>query len=65
MIEKPPVGVKPKWMLDEERIYELFDAIMRYKKSGAAIPFEWIDELTNLLLDLKHIYSTANENKKP
>lgn len=40
--EKPPFGVKPRYLLDEERINELKEAIGRFLESNWPIP----DEIT-------------------
>ena len=42
--KKPPLGLKPKWLHDEERKEEVINAIKRYLKSGRKIPNKWIKE---------------------
>ncbi len=47
-IDKPPIGLKPKQLHNEERIKEIKSAIERYKGSFYVVPAEWIDELNEL-----------------
>lgn len=52
MIEKrqaPPLGLKPKWIHDAQRIREIFEAMERYSDAEKPIPREWIDELRELV----------------
>jgi len=48
---KPPIGLKPKWLSDEERLNEVIGAIIRYSDVKLKIPFEWIEEY-NEIIDL-------------
>lgn len=45
---KPPLGVKPKFIWDEERIKELKGAILRYIDSNWPIPLEFVEEYNDL-----------------
>jgi len=45
---KPPLGLKPKWVHDDQRKIEILQAIERYNIAGIAIPKEWQEELNNL-----------------
>lgn len=45
---KPPMGLTPKWVREEERIKEVREAIMRYYNSRKKIPIEWIEEYNSL-----------------
>lgn len=45
---KPPLGVKPKWLHDEERKQELKKAIERHLVESEAIPIEWVEEYNEL-----------------
>ena len=49
MSEKPPIGIKPRWKLTEERISEINGALVRYLLAQKEIPHEWIEELSELL----------------
>ena len=46
---KPPIGLKPKWIHEEERKTEILDAMERYSEAGLPIPKEWIEELRELV----------------
>ena len=47
--KKPPVGLRPKYIWERERILEIFDAMRRYSTEEMPIPSEWIDELATLI----------------
>lgn len=46
---KPPLGLKPKWLHDEQRLDEVVAAINRYIEAKKLIPQEWMEEY-NLLI---------------
>jgi|GEM_PF-1552961 len=46
---KPPLGVKPRWLADEERAADLAAAIGRYVDAGIPVPAEWTRELQELI----------------
>jgi len=52
---KPPLGIMPRWRYEEirdiERIQELVDAIIRYRKEGVPCPPEWAQEIADLSAD--------------
>lgn len=54
---KPPLGIKPEWMMKMERIEEIEEAIERYKKANWQIPQIWTHELDEL--------RTQNPSPKP
>lgn len=41
----PPIGLKPKHIHDQERVWEIVSAMSRYCEAGKTIPCEWIREL--------------------
>ncbi len=43
-IEKPPLGLKPKWIHDQQRQDEIMAAINRYLEAGKTPPKEWAAE---------------------
>ena len=43
-MEKPPIGLKPKEIHDQDRAWEIMAAMERYKKAGKTIPVEWQEE---------------------
>lgn len=50
---KPPIGIKPKHIHDEERIRDLSSAAVRYLQARFPIPMEWIEEYNQLLEVIK------------
>ncbi|MCP5063608.1 MAG: hypothetical protein GY936_14270 [Ignavibacteriae bacterium] len=43
-IKKPPLGLKPKWIHDQQRQNEIMAAINRYLEAGKIPPKEWVTE---------------------
>lgn len=56
MAKKPPIGITPRWLLDEEREKEIFDAIKRYQDADYSVPIEWIVELNEITKRLSEFY---------
>lgn len=52
MMPKPPIGVKPRKLVDEERLEELERAIEMYKKSMVPVPQDWYNEWNEIALRL-------------
>jgi hypothetical protein len=48
VIEKPPLGLVPKWVRDEQRREEVQSAIHRYLRDRKPIPPEWVKEYNEL-----------------
>lgn len=46
--EKPPLGLRPRWIVDALRIREILEAMDRYNSAGVPIPTDWSDELNEL-----------------
>ena len=46
--KKPPVGLRPKFIADMERLDEIGAATLRYLNAGVKIPPEWIEEYNEL-----------------
>jgi hypothetical protein len=44
-VEKPPVGLRPRFVVVEERIHEIQEAVKRYVSANKAVPAEWLSEL--------------------
>lgn len=44
-VKKPPLGLVPRFIRDEQRAREIIEAILRYIDNGRPVPHEWIDEL--------------------
>ena len=55
-MNKPPIGITPRWLLDEERATEIEEAIVRYNKADYSIPIEWIQELNEVYERLNKFY---------
>jgi len=45
----PPVGLKPRYIHDSERIDDILCAIERYTDANMSIPKSWIEELRDLI----------------
>jgi hypothetical protein len=63
--EKPPLGVAPKWLFEEERIKDLCRALHEYSQykvdeDTAKLMASWSYELGSRLISVIH-----NENPKP
>jgi hypothetical protein len=48
-VGKPPVGIRPRWLVDEQRVEEITAAMLRYLKAGVPVPNDWILELAEKL----------------
>lgn len=48
-ITRPPLGLVPKWVRDEERLKEIKEAIDRYTAEFKSIPSEWVVEYNSLV----------------
>ena len=55
-VKKPPIGITPRWLLDEERAIEIEQAIARYNEADYSIPVEWIQELNEVYERLNKFY---------
>ena len=55
-IVKPPIGLRPKWVSDKERLNEVRSAIVRYYDAELKIPVEWIEEYNQLIDSTKVQY---------
>jgi len=47
-LEKPPIGLTPKWLRDEQRAAEILAAMGRYVEAGKRIPHAWLKELAEV-----------------
>lgn len=47
--KKPPLGLKPRWIHDSQRVEEILDAIARYTDANMPIPKVWLEELKDLV----------------
>lgn len=49
LIEKPPLGIMPRYIWDESRLTQLEQAIERRIVKVNTIPIEWIEERNELI----------------
>jgi hypothetical protein len=49
MTDKPPVGIAPESLWNEQRMWDIIAAIERYRNAGQNIPGEWIVELWRII----------------
>jgi hypothetical protein len=47
--EKPPLGLKPRKFVDEDRLREVQGAMDRYYYANKPMPLEWITEYNQLV----------------
>ena len=47
-VERSPIGLRPKYIIDELRTQEILEAMLRYSKAGKTIPLTWMEELAEL-----------------
>ena len=52
-LKKPPLGIKPQFLVDEERITLLKEAIQRYMDANYPVPQEFIEEYNEKVGRLK------------
>lgn len=45
----PPVGLRPRSVVEQQRLLEIFEAMHRYVQVGKEVPIEWRVELDDLL----------------
>ena len=48
-LRNPPLGLKPRFLVNEKRLYEVREAIVRYYNAEWQIPIEWIEEYNDLI----------------
>ena len=47
-MEKPPLGIVPRNVFEENRLFDLVDAIKRYRLQGHVVPVEWFAEIVDI-----------------
>lgn len=53
---RPPLGLRPRFIADEDRLHEVESAIARYQDADKPIPAEWLseaEELRRMIFDNK------------
>ena len=48
-MEKPPIGIMPRYIWVAKRKREILDAVKRFIEAGAEIPTEWLDEYIDIV----------------
>ena len=51
--QRPPLGLRPKYIVDSERVEEISEAIKRYIDYKIPIPYNWLKEYNNLSESIK------------
>ena len=59
-MKPPPLGCRPRFIVAEQRLTELDEALERYIAAGLDLPEEWLEERTELLEWLR-----GREPKRP
>lgn len=63
---KPPLGLRPKWLSDEQRLEEILAASERYIEANKELPQEWMIELIELVRKTRdHDFKTTFVNSHP
>jgi hypothetical protein len=60
--DRPPLGLRPRFIADEDRLSEVEGAIVRYQDAGKPVPDEWFSEAQWLRHRLK---THANNSHDP
>ena len=63
-MEKPPLGIKPRWLHRAERIADIVDALWRYSIDGKPIPAEWVFELNDILKEEWSDYTIVRSKRE-
>jgi len=51
--KKPPLGLTPRFIRDEQRLNEILAAIERYAAEKTPIPLEWVEEYNEICIRLQ------------
>jgi len=52
---KEPIGLRPKSVVDKERILEILLAMGRFVDAGKEVPYKWRDELEDLFIEENYV----------
>ena len=61
---KPPLGITPREILDEERLIEITGGIQRYIEADVTIPISWMEELNEITARMKQRSIKREEAKR-
>jgi hypothetical protein len=64
VLQKPPIGLRPRWLVDDQRLEEIIAAVIRYIYAGYPIPIEWAEELNELTVRKNQRKEKENPNVK-
>lgn len=64
-MDKPPIGLRPRWIVTDARIFEIIEAMTRYREGGATIPSTWWNELAQLSASMAARAKTLESGQKP
>jgi hypothetical protein len=62
---KPPLGLKPRFIAAEHRLWEIIAAYQRFLEAGHAPRIEWAEELLDLTKYLASRKSSQANEKSP
>jgi hypothetical protein len=48
-IKKPPLGLRPRWLAEEQRLVEVASAAARYLDAGKQVPASWVEEMVHFI----------------
>lgn len=60
-MEVPPLGLIPRFIIDEHRLRDIDAAILRYAIAQMEIPQEWHDERSGIVNRLNAYYNRPKE----
>ena len=60
---RPPIGIKPKKLHDEERFNQLHEAIYERASSTLEIPIEWVQEYNEYIEHIRNEYNQEFDAK--
>ena len=63
--EKPPLGLLPKRIHDENRLKDIEEAIERYDAQKMTIPISWLIERNYIRIELNHLNKAIKSHSTP
>lgn len=61
LVGLPPLGLRPRLIVAEQRFAEIDDAIKRYLSAYMPIPVEWIEERNGIIEYLRRCDETKTD----
>jgi len=52
-VAKPPIGLRPRWVVTENRLKEITAAMRRYREANKEIPLAWFEEMADIIMWLE------------